>query len=185
MQTDNVHRLVHQASRRELGDIAVAEDLLESTLVVVKALDGLVVHAAHVDNDVARVKNGGVARPLETCRVRSKVVHTGESINERTSTAVCRRETEHVDRKRLVRMERPVVRPNDLNPCQRCCEFAAGRRHTLDVLAFLLAGSTPATEAAALVTEAAAFEIASMLTFRVERIEVGRRTDDRRADGRR
>ena len=63
----------------------MAKDLGEATLVVVEAQLGLVVDGADIDNDVACVEDGGVARALEGWEMLDFVYKDGA---ERTSITV-------------------------------------------------------------------------------------------------
>jgi hypothetical protein len=81
-----VHSLVDQASGRQLGHKAVTEILLKSTLMMIKALNGFIVHAADVNDDVACVEDSGVARPLQ---VYTTIRRGGVKQTALTSALVC------------------------------------------------------------------------------------------------
>ena len=57
--------LVDKTGRRELCDESMAKHFLEPALVMIKALLRLVVHGANVDDNVAGIKNCGVACALQ------------------------------------------------------------------------------------------------------------------------
>ena len=59
--------LVDETGRRQLRVEAIAKDLGEPALVVVKAPFIDVVHSADVNDNVARVEDRGVARALQIC----------------------------------------------------------------------------------------------------------------------
>lgn len=90
----------------------MAKDLGEAALVVVEAQLGLVVDGADVDDDVAGVEDGGVARALEAWRVLD-FVH-GDSAG-RTGIAVGGGLAQQKDGEGLVAVEGAVVGTDDLD----------------------------------------------------------------------
>lgn len=64
--------LVHQSRTAQLHHEPIAKHLLEASLVMIEPLLALVIHRAYIDDDIAGVKDLGVARSLE---VWSNAVH--------------------------------------------------------------------------------------------------------------
>ena len=59
--------LVDQASARELGLVLVTERFVEATLMVIVAMSGRVVDAAHIDDDRQGREHRGIARSNHGC----------------------------------------------------------------------------------------------------------------------